>query len=143
MANKFLKVSGINSNDNCIFCNNEIETLEHLFWRCQKVQNFWIAIKDEMELSTGFRLDLSEMLVLLGSKDGSNCELVNTIVNICKRHIYVCRCNGTKCNTKLLCNCLIRDHFKVAKILLKETNRSDTVLFKKWGPLLDYLCKKK
>ena len=46
VTNKFLKVSGINSNDNCTFCNSEVETLEHLFWRCQKVQNFWIAIKN-------------------------------------------------------------------------------------------------
>ena len=80
--------------------------------------------------------------MLLGSNKGSNCELVNTIVNICKRHVYVCRCNGTEFNTMLLCNCLIRDHFNVEKILLKERTRSDTVLFKKWGPLLDYLCKK-
>ena len=109
VTNKFLKVSGINSNDDCTFCNSEVETLEHLFWRCQKVQNFWIAIKNELELSTGFRLDLSGMLVFLGSNKGSNCELVNTIVNICKRHVYVCRCNGTEFNTTLLCNCLIRD----------------------------------
>ena len=41
------------------------------------------------------RLDLSEMSVLLGSKEGSNCELINTIVNMCKRHVYVSRYNGT------------------------------------------------
>ena len=89
----------------------------------------------------GFRLDLSEILVLFGSKEGSNCELVNTIVNICKRHVYVSRCYGSQFNTKLLCNYLIRDHFNVEKILLKETNRSDRVLYNKWVPLLDYLCK--
>ena len=88
-----------------------------------------------------FRLDLSEMLVVYGSKEGSNCELVNTIVNICNRHVYVSRCNGTEFNTKLHCNCLIGDHFNVEKILLKETYRSDRVLYKKWGHLLDYLCK--
>ena len=50
VTNKFLKISGINSNDNCTFCNNEVETLEHLFWKCQKVQKFWIAIKKCDEL---------------------------------------------------------------------------------------------
>ena len=89
----------------------------------------------------GFRLDLSEILVLFGSKEGSNCELVNTIVNICKRRVYVSRCYGSQFNTKLLCNYLIRDNFNVEKILLKETNRSDRVLYNKWVPLLDYLCK--
>ena len=66
VTNKFLKVSGISSNEYCTFCKNEVETLEHLFWRCQKEQNFWIAIKNELNLSMGFRLDLSEMLVLFG-----------------------------------------------------------------------------
>ena len=98
---------------------------------------------DNKNLNTA--LCLSSQLTVevsgVGSKEGSNCELVNTIVNICKRHVYVSRCNGTEFNTKLLCNYLIRDHFNAENILLKETNRSDRVLYKKWGSLLDYLYK--
>ena len=34
-----------------------------------------------------FRLDLSEMSLLLG--EDSNCELINTVVNICKVQVEV------------------------------------------------------
>ena len=38
-TNKFLIIYKINDNL-CYFCNNEIETLEHLFWLCPVTNNF-------------------------------------------------------------------------------------------------------
>ena len=39
-TNKFLNICKINE-DLCYFCNVEIETLEHLFWLCPVINNFW------------------------------------------------------------------------------------------------------
>ena len=95
-----------------------------------KGRAFLYCNKYEFALSVGFRLDMSEIPLLLLSKEGSNSEVIIIIVNICKGHVFISRYNGTKLNTKLLCNCLIRDYYYSEKILLNETNKGNRVLYK-------------
>ena len=76
-----------------------------------KGTEFFNCYKSELVSYMDLRLDPSKMSVLsvlLESKEGNYCELVFTIVNICRSHIYVSWCKRTNFNIKLLCNSLIR-----------------------------------
>jgi len=35
----FQQKIGLSHNNKCTFCNNVIETLEHIFWNCEKTQS--------------------------------------------------------------------------------------------------------
>ena len=39
-TNRFLKIINVRDDDKCTFCDQEIETLAHVFWFCPDVQTF-------------------------------------------------------------------------------------------------------
>ena len=46
-TNKYLKLCKITDNDNCYFCDNDIETIEHLFYFCPIVKAFWDKLAEK------------------------------------------------------------------------------------------------
>ena len=41
-TNKYLKMIGIMYDDKCSFCKTSNEDINHLFWNCDIVQEFWL-----------------------------------------------------------------------------------------------------
>ena len=76
----------------CDFCENELETVEHLFFFCTKVRIFWDDLKAVLN-SLNISVDLEIKHVLFGVLDTSNINiLVNYIVLESEYFIY--RCNA-------------------------------------------------
>ena len=58
-TNAFLYKIGIKQTDSCSFCEEQKETLVHLFWTCKYTQNFW---KDMFEWISQIFKDLETSL---------------------------------------------------------------------------------
>ena len=76
----------------CIFCKTENETLEHLFFRCKLISNFWMAIENSLKTEQILLSRLLEIEVLVGiTKEIKYKNLINFLIIIAKRFIYFCR----------------------------------------------------
>jgi hypothetical protein len=103
VTNKYLNLCKIKSTDKCSFCGSQTETIEHLFWQCQKVHTFWQDVYAFLWPYIDIRVGLNEQNVILGYTNYSgNNDLINFIFLIVKRHIYVQRCKGKNLNIVLL-----------------------------------------
>ena len=77
----------------CSFCNLHDETIEHLFWDCQKSQNLIKKICiDKLNIS-----DICKESVLLGTWNctASKYKINNLIIIYIKMYLFRCRTNDT------------------------------------------------
>lgn len=81
----WLKKWNILENDLCTFCKKERETIIHLFWQCEIIQEFWQLIQNIYSHIITNQLDIK--LIITGSKNALLC----TLIFIAKRYIYECR----------------------------------------------------
>jgi len=93
-TNRYLKICKIVESHNCTFCNNEIETVEHLLWECIYVQLFW---KDLLELLRAKcthcdRFTFSKQLIIFGLKQHVKLDsAIDFIILFAKFFIYKCK----------------------------------------------------
>ncbi len=73
-ANAVLHKMKLTNTNTCIFCNIEIETIEHLFWECINVKNFWRQLEINLRKSCGYNLEIK------GVKDVLFGKLEETLV---------------------------------------------------------------
>ena len=117
----------------CDFCEEELETIEHLFFHCPKVCMFWDDLKvllNSLNITVSF--DIKD--VLFGILDTDNISnLVNYILLESKYFIYHC-----KLNKGFLCIRLLVDKFKktfqTERFIAKKNNKI-RLHDKKWKPL--------
>ena len=83
-TNKFLNICSCKiGEDKCYFCKSEVETLEHLFWDCSKIKQFWASIVEVLEPFIKLHDVIDIKAVLLGTKDIQNeiCALYAREIN--------------------------------------------------------------
>ena len=75
----------------CTFCNNETETLEHLFVECSDVMNIWQEVITNLLQPFGIT-NLNKHDIILGiiTSDQQNA-IINHIILETKYYIYVCK----------------------------------------------------
>jgi hypothetical protein len=121
-VNYFLKKIKIIDDANCNFCQKENETIEHIFWGCENVQNLlgqvnsWSGDKDINQ--TFFKKTL-----IFGDVDKVYKDDVYTaiLLNI-KYYIYTNRCLKKKLSFLSLKACLINLH-KTEKMIAVRNQR--------------------
>ena len=118
----------------CDFCEKELETIEHLFFHCTKVNTFWDELKVVLNsLDIAIRFDIKN--VLFGILDADNISiLVNYILLESKYFIYRCKLNKGSLRVRLLVD-KFRKTFQTERFIAKKKNK---IHFhnKKWKPLL-------
>ena len=133
-TNKYLKLCKITDNDNCYFCDNDIETIEHLFYFCPIVKAFWDKLAEKMKPYLDITSHLEPHKVLLGCLDIENRRCINHLFNIVKKYIY-----STKCNEKRLCLeyllRIIKQYYIIENNLVHMCNKSVEIFKNKWQPL--------
>ena len=118
----------------CDFCENELETVEHLFFFCTKVRIFWDDLKAVLN-SLNISVDLEIKDVLFGILDTSNINiLVNYIVLESKYFIYHCKLNKGSLSLRLLVD-KFRETFQTERFVARKNDKLD-FHDKKWKPLL-------
>ena len=95
---KYLKLCKISNSDLCTFCNENVETLEHLYWECGIVKVFWeeftICLKEKCYNCA--RLTLNLNLILFGvSQNIRTDKPFDFILLYAKFYIYKCKLKNT------------------------------------------------
>ena len=74
VTNSFLfKIKKINSNE-CSYCNEYGETIEHLFLNCSKVKDFWNSIQDWLRNNCNIILNLDKKSLIFSSQKPRSIE---------------------------------------------------------------------
>ena len=96
-TNTFLHKIGITHNSYCSFCNNQPETITHLFWHCPVIQNFWQDtvewVKSECGHIRTLQLSLLDIITGIQSKQKAD-KVLNFILFQAKYFIYKAKYNN-------------------------------------------------
>ena len=112
-TNKFLKLCNIRNNDCYSFCQKEIETIEHPFG-CHFVKAFWNQIAYSLSPCINLSSVINAKCILLGVTSGDNMHLINHLLIIVKRYIYIIKFVPSKLNISAVHNS-IREVYDIEK----------------------------
>lgn len=89
----------IKSDSLCTFCKQERETIIHLLWECRLVKPFWAKLAWRIKnILKDDRMSSSSEKVIFNTIVSDPRNLLNVLILIAKRHIYVSRCYQIKPN---------------------------------------------
>ena len=92
VTNKLLFNMKINNDALCTFCQSSNESIVHLFWKCDKTQQFIRNVKIWLN-SYDIHYDINEKYFLLGlQEDHILPKILNFILLYAKYYIYLARC---------------------------------------------------
>ena len=110
-SNKYLLKCKIGETALCEFCTMEIETINHLFWKCNYVQHFWANLATFL-LRYNITVNFSLKYVTFGITKKANCietQVKNFTILLGKYVIFKNKCLETQPTMS---------HFKVYPILI-------------------------
>ena len=140
-TNVVLSKMGISHSDKCSFCPQEKESIEHVFWKCCHVSQFWEALQKTIneKCLNVFNFKFTLNLILFGA-DTNMCTdpVLDLVILIAKQYLY--RCKMEKSTPRLYS---FINHLK-QRFLLEEYNAKilwESGRFKnewhKYKPLID------
>jgi len=97
----------------CSFCNENVQTIQHLFWQCEIVQTFWSFFERHLydNCSHCNTLKLTEKLVLFGCNNNVVTDFgFDYILVVAKFFIYKCYMSGSLPNLQAFLAVLKRRH---------------------------------
>ena len=129
---------GIKDHDNCFFCDCKPETIEHLFWYCDRISHLWIALANWIWSVTDIEIEFSLESVLLGYK---NCvpykNAINCIILVVKFFIYKCKMEGREPDFAGV-QSYVKFHYNIEKFA-RDFSHHDKIL-RKWKPMKKLFC---
>lgn len=125
--NHLLKKWKIKESDSCTFCKIHDETIDHLFWECPVIKDFWSDVTNYME--PRINMKLNKEIIFYGIKDMLMC----TIIFSAKKFIYTCRYYDSKPSlTKYLCNLRL---LRMKEFMISQKNNTLSKFMEKWEQL--------
>ena len=114
----------------CSYCNEEEETLLHLFHSCLKTKQLWNRLRQYFSQFINIPLSTPQSSILGIFDNNQHSELINHLLLIFKFYIYSAR------NTKQLSFDNLKITIKRIKEIEKELTSSNKLkLLKKWHPI--------
>ena len=98
-TNVVLKEMGIVESYNCGFCNEEKDSIEHMFWRCAQINEFWKSLEEliKRKCVIANNLSLNENVVLFGIDENFITDSTfDLIILIAKHYIFNSKINKCK-----------------------------------------------
>ena len=114
-TNVMLKEMGVAQTDKCSFCKNERESIQHTFWLCQHVHNFWEKLENAFNerCNNVHNLRLTESLVLLGTDQNIKTDSVfYFIILLAKQYVYRCKYKEVVPNLDVFMK-LLKNRFRI------------------------------
>ena len=88
-TNKFLKMCNIVESDQCYFCSHAVETLSHICFDCIHIRALWDELCDWLDPYINFTPYCKKPIIMIGANLPENNTLVNHILVLAKRYIYM------------------------------------------------------
>lgn len=90
-TNTLLFKIGIVQNNQCCFCKGDMETLEHLFWDCNLIQNL-IGEFENYLIANNILIEFNKQNLIFGPLNTNEHKALNYIFLILRYYIYNTRC---------------------------------------------------
>ena len=121
ITNVQLERYGIKDSPLCTYCNEELETVKHLFCECKKIEPLWNSvvkmIKKENSLSTDE--------ILFNNVNPNPKRVENTIVLITKQYIYRTKCLNENLS-EIALKRVIGEYKEIEKCIARRKNVINT-----------------
>ena len=91
---KYLSLCKLADSATCVFCKNDIESLNHLFWDCYHVKMFWTALMNLLheKCTHCIRLSFTKELIMFGLAENIRTDsALDSIILYAKFFIYKCK----------------------------------------------------
>lgn len=121
-TNTFLKVCALVESENCYFCKVLPETLDHLFYECRYIKKLYEQLLQWLLPELDLSVYLNKQNIILGCNIKYNYRLINHILLLTKRYIYVTRCLQRKLMIKDLQK-YIKSCFDLEMTVLNDKGR--------------------
>lgn len=93
VTNEKLYMWNMVESDICVFCDEEIETLCHIFFECEVTKIFWKKVSDWIHDKCNVLLVLSPLDILLGLEGNEETNhTINKLYLIAKKYLYNTKC---------------------------------------------------
>ena len=116
-TNSLLCKMGIKTDNKCSFCNREKETIKHLFWDCEYVQDFWETVILLLAENCGLETVTFNICDILFGNPKSD-DILNKIILWGKKYIFRCKYEGNTPSFNTFQR-LLAWHFKVDAYIAK------------------------
>ena len=137
-TNVLLMKMGIKDHDDCFFCDSKPETIEHLFWYCDRIFPLWSALAHWIRSVTEIEIEFSLESVLLGYTNCMPCKnAINCIILVVKFFIYKCKMEGRNPNFAGI-QCYLKFNYSIEKFAC-DVALQDKIL-SKWKLMKKLFC---
>ena len=126
---------GIDANSDCTFCNNERENVQHLFWYCPILQNFWKEFEDAINQKCfhANKFHLNEHVVIFGcDKNFGTDKIFDLFLMLAKSYIYKCKM-AKELPLFQVFVLILRNRYKTEKYIANVNMKYD-VFVRAWMP---------
>ena len=125
---RFLYLRSISQDNLCSFCNEQEESIGHLFWSCKHVNTFWSDLQNLLLRSCPhiINLRLDQELVLFGTRENMFTDKVfDLIILVAKYYIYSLKWTNSIPNIRAF-HTILKNRYKLEKYSSLYTNQSHT-----------------
>ena len=136
-TNSYLFKANLNNSPVCNFCNEDEQTIIHMYSTCRVTSTFWKEVLSWLKQNNVINRDpsISEMLLLFD--DNRNFLLLNTVFVLCKYFIFSSKYQGNALHFQAFQN-KMRSLYEMECQVSLLRNKS-AVNRKKWSPLFDVI----
>lgn len=118
-------------NNRCTYCNNHIETIQHLFAECNVVKQFWQLLKDWIMVNTNLNLQLDDKSIIFSYHNQH--EILNFVLILAKQYIYKTKFLNNQLHLGTFIS-ILKGKFICEKFIASINNKMARFL-SKWRPL--------
>ena len=102
-TNYSLKKMHKTTSEMCSFCNIATESLEHLYWECGLVRQFWKDLERliNQKCSHASHFKFTQLLIMFGRDDNIKTdEVLDFVILLAKMHLYFCKRHNKSLRTE-------------------------------------------
>uniref|UniRef100_A0A3Q3ASU9 Reverse transcriptase domain-containing protein n=1 Tax=Kryptolebias marmoratus TaxID=37003 RepID=A0A3Q3ASU9_KRYMA len=105
--------------NSCTFCDNDIETTDHLFFFCMHTGTFWGNFQDWISTKLFLSHPLKREDIIFGTthRDKRTDLILNNLLILAKFFIHSCKWGNRKPNFSAFKNLLMDNHFRTLKLM--------------------------
>lgn len=131
-TNDLLTKMNIKQNNLCTFCLTETEKIEHLFWQCNVVNQFWEQVNQWIYTKGDYMLNINKYRAIFGMPQ-TNLFIrpINYILILTRYYIYKCKMKNTNLDIRIWEND-VKQFIAIEKSIAIKNDRYEK-FEKTWG----------